>query len=304
MGLVLLCATQTAGAYLFSGSTTQASSEKTEAVPQVLGDAISIRGDLIDQNIDLNPLIKNPDTAGVKAKSFLVFDLKSGQQLLEKNSNQKFSIASLTKLLTGLVAYQNVDLSHEIILTSKDNLKVKPTLSFVSGDLVKASDVFNSMIIGSCNDAALTLANFVNETTGQNFVDLMNRQAQTLGMVDSHFANPMGFDSAGNFSTAQDMKKLITATQSLAVFKNLGRRTNYQFTSASGNYYSTAATNTLIKSHEDIQAIKTGYTGEAGGAMATKIKIGEREIVVLVLNSTNREEDTLRLREILLQNIR
>jgi serine-type D-Ala-D-Ala carboxypeptidase (penicillin-binding protein 5/6) len=294
--LLIICAAQTAGAYF--NLTSKKIPPEQSGMPQVLGESTSIRGQQLPQTEPPINQINGPDTSGVEAKSFLVFDLSTGQELLEKNSDQKFSIASLTKLLTGLVAYQNLDLNQDFTITGQDILKVSPDLDFTVGDSVKASDIFDSMIIGSCNDAALALGNYVSQVTGQNFVSLMNREAQSLGMQDSHFANPMGFDSPDNYSTAEDLKKLITATQQLAVFKNLGRRTDYQFSSNSGNIYSTVATDTLIKSHSDIQAIKTGYTNEAGGAMATKIDIGGREIVILVLDSANREEDTLKLKSI------
>jgi D-alanyl-D-alanine carboxypeptidase (penicillin-binding protein 5/6) len=282
---------------LFSQNLKAEKSQDKEVTPQVLGASTSVRGEENQFDASTFTPIKAIDTTGIKAKSYLVFDLSSGQNLLEKNSSQKFSIASLTKLLTALVAYKNIDLSQNITITNNDILKVKPVLSFAKGDILKAADVFDAMLIGSCNDAALALGNFVATTTGQSFVSLMNAEAENLEMTDSHFSNPMGFDSTGNYSTAMDIKKLITATQSLAAFQSLGRRTSYQFNSALGNSYSTVATNTLIRAHDDIQAIKTGYTGEAGGAMATKIKAGGREIVILVLNSSNRESDTLKLRE-------
>src|SRR4029077_21109724 len=100
-----------------------------------------------------------------------------------------------------------------------------PALNFLVGDSVKADDVFNSMLIGSCNDAALALADDVTGQTQKNFVDLMNQEAKTLGMANSSFENPMGFDNFNNYSTAQDIKILITETQQLAVFKDLGRMT-------------------------------------------------------------------------------
>jgi D-alanyl-D-alanine carboxypeptidase (penicillin-binding protein 5/6) len=125
----------------------------------------------------------------------------------------------------------------------------------------------------------------------------MNDTAKEIGMNNSNFSNPMGFDSRNNYSTAEDLKILITETEKLAIFNNLGRRTSYSFSGSNQKTYTAYATNKLIKNHPDIQAIKTGFTESAGGAMATKITLGSRDIAILVLNSQNREGDTLKIKQ-------
>lgn len=268
--------------------------------PEVLGVSAavqdSVRGDLAPEVKAISPL-NNPDLSTVNARSFLVFDLATGQTLLEKNSSQKLAIASLTKLMTGLVAYNNSSLNGAFTVSAKDRLNIRPALGLALGDEVSALDIFNSMLIGSCNDASLALARYVSQATGKDFMDLMNSQAKILGMENSEFSNPMGFDSDGNYSTAEDLKLLISAVEKLSAFTDLGRRVSYQFTGSLGKIYYTSATNILIKNHPDIQAIKTGFTNEANGAMVTKINIGSHQIIILVLDSQSRESDTLKLKE-------
>jgi D-alanyl-D-alanine carboxypeptidase (penicillin-binding protein 5/6) len=285
---------QTAG-FLYTPS----AAEKQAAQPEVLGASTQapglVRG--ADQSAAKTiSQINNPDLSAVSAQSFLVFDLNSGQELLQKNPEQKLAIASLTKLMTALTAYNNLNLNQIFKISNQDTLDIAPDLGLIPGDEVKALDIFNSMLIGSCNDAALAMADFAFQSSGQSFVALMNSQAKLLGMSNSSFSNPMGFDSSENYSTAEDLKLLITATQQLSVFTDLGRRTGYEFAGADGKNYSTVATNTLIKDHPDIEAIKTGFTNEANGAMATKIAVGGHQIVILVLDSQNRESDTLKLK--------
>ncbi len=268
--------------------------------PEVLGASTAVPAPIINKPKD-NPQTsiiqtKNPDLSDVSAQSFLVFDLDSGQELLSKNPTQKLAIASLTKLMTALAAYNNSNLNKTFAITSKNILNVKPDLGLAIGDEVKALDVFNSMLIGSCNDAAKALADFTSQSSGSNFVDLMNGQAAVLGMVNSSFSNPMGFDNSDNYSTAEDLKLLITNTQHFTDFTDLGRMTGYKFSGALGKIYSATATNLLIKNHPDIQAVKTGFTNEANGAMATKVAIGGHQIIILVLDSQNREGDTLKLK--------
>lgn len=270
--------------------------------PEVLGAATSIRGSGTATTDSLIKQISQPDLSGISSKSFVVFDLASGQNLVEKNPDDKLSVASLTKLLTALVAYQNINLNQTITITPKDLLDVKPNLGFAAGEKIKALDIFNAMLVGSCNDAALALANHTAAITGQEFVSLMNQQAAGLGMLGSKFSNPMGFDSVNNYSTASDIKTLISAVENLAVFKDLGRKTTYSFTSLNGRDYSTTATNTLLKSHPELEAIKTGYTAGASGAMATKISLNGNDIVILVLDSQDRAGDTLKLENLVVSN--
>jgi D-alanyl-D-alanine carboxypeptidase (penicillin-binding protein 5/6) len=279
------------GTGLLIDNKTQAESP---AEAKVLGESVSIRGGETTE-VPVLTKVTEPDVSGVSAQSFLVFNLTSGETLLQKNPNLQLNIASLTKLMTALVVYNNLDLNKSFIVSPKDTLNVAPTLGLLAGDEVKALDVFNAMLIGSSNDAALALADFTVRDTDEDFPSLMNSYARVLGMQDSHFSNPMGFDSIYNYSTAEDLKALISVTEKLSVFTDLGRRPSYRFSGAKKTYY-TEATNKLIAGHPDIQAIKTGSTPAAGETMATKFNMGENDIIIIVLKSRDREGDTLKLK--------
>lgn len=275
--------------------------------PKVLGEStaepFSVRG-TSSQQISSIQKVSESNTDGVTAEGFLVFDLDSGQELLSKNAEQKFAIASLTKLMTGLIAYQNLNLNSSYTISPEDRIDVQPRLGFVVGDKVKALDIFNAMIVGSSNDAALALSHFVEGETAIEFSNLMNLEAKELGMNNTSFSNPIGFDSENNFSTPEDLKILITKTQSYSVFTDLGRRENYNFTSDLKRNYYAKATNQLLKKNQDVYAIKTGFTNGAGEAMATKFNFSGKQIVVLVLDSVNRESDTLKLKKLVEDNFK
>ncbi len=293
--LILVTAVQIGAFQLIKAPVSSKVTNQTP-VPQVLGASISLRGEA-PSTVSEIPKLKEPDLSNISAKSFLAFDLDSGREYIKENENGKLSIASLTKLLTALVAYKTADLNANFTISAKSNIDTKPVLGLVAGDSVKAVDVLNSMIVGSCNDAALALAQYVSDSENKSFITLMNDTAKEIGMNNSNFSNPMGFDSRNNYSTAEDLKILITETEKLAIFNNLGRRTSYSFSGSNQKTYTAYATNKLIKNHPDIQAIKTGFTESAGGAMATKITLGSRDIAILVLNSQNREGDTLKIKQ-------
>lgn len=238
----------------------------------------------------------------ISAKSFLAYDPLTSQILLEKSANIQIPIASLTKLLTALVAYEKLDLGSEIEISIADTMDISPSLKLQPGEKVKVLDLFNAMLIGSNNDAALALANHAAKATNQNFVNLMNKKAKDLGMSYSKFSNPLGFDSKENFSTAKDLVLLINNLEKLAVIKNLGKQTSYKFISKDGNSYFTESTNKLIKTHSDLEAIKTGFTSNSLGSMISRLNFQGRQIILIVLNSSNREKDTLLLKDQITQN--
>ena len=299
-------AAATLGLTVWTGVNFHGPLTQTEAArPEVLGAQTTrvsdIRGAVFD-TVTHPKIATSTDTSLIKARSFLVYDAATDDILLKKNPDTKLSIASLTKLLTALVVYRSVDLRSQLVITTEDQLTTSPSLKLMNGDRITVSDLFNAMLVGSANDAARTLANYVEGSAQKNFIELMNETAASLGMDSSHFSNPLGFDSDQNYSTATDLKKLVRETQNLAAFTQLGRMKGYHFVSAEGHDYSVTATNRLISEHPEISAIKTGYTPSALGSLITKASISGHAVIIIVLESAQRETDTLLLENLVKQN--
>lgn len=274
------------------------------AAPQVLGENSPAE-------VKVNPaltaqapqLIKPLDLEPVAAKSFLVYDVASQTALARRNENYPMPVASLTKLLTAYVAYNQLDLAQEVVTVPPTAIvDVSPILSLQPEDEIQALDLFKSMLVGSANDAAEVLANFVAERSGLSFKDLMNKTAAELGMANSRFSNPLGFDSETNYSTATDLQLLVNATKQWPAFGLLGRQASYSFKSEIGNNYSIRTTNKLLASDPEISSIKTGFTDEAQGAMITEINHDNNKFIIIVLGSPNREGDTLQLKRAIINS--
>jgi len=154
------------------------------------------------------------------------------------------------------------------------------------------NDLFNSMLIGSANDAAQALGAYLTNAHSQPMISIMNETAQELGMDSTHYAGPIGFDSDQNYSTASDLKLLVEQVRSLPLLSALDRKESYSFVSETGHAYSIRATNTLLAGDPEIHAIKTGFTDEAKGAMITAVYHDNKKFVIIVLGSTQREQDT------------
>lgn len=290
-------------AYIFFGNSpevfTKAAGSGDTAKPQVLGASIDLRGEKPVASLrPLAPAIDDADMKKISAKSFVVYDLQTGTVLASRQPDLKLSIASLTKLMTGFLAYQNLDFGQQISVSRAGLTSVSPVVNFIDGDSVSAGDVFDAMMVGSCNDAAQVLGRAVAGKTGTSIADLMNMKARELGMSNTSYSNPVGFDSTGNYSTAGDLMKLVNTTQQLAAFTNLGKTKEIQFSGASGRQYHTVATNKLIGRYLDLQAVKTGYTEGAQGAMISKIVKNGHEMIIIVLGSQDREADTVTLKDL------
>ncbi len=270
--------------------------------PAILGESVTFTE---------NPILENPKPyisfdleklAKIKAKSFLIFNEDTGEDLLEKSSAEKMGIASLTKLLTALVAYNKLSLTEEIQITAKDRFSVYPRIGLEPGDTVTGLDLISAMIISSANDAAVSLANHTEKSTGRKFNELMNEAAKELEMNNSNFNNPLGFDSKNNYSTAQDLKKLVKATQNLGLFRLLGRKKIYSFQDKyASKKFTVNTTNKLLSTTQNLEAIKTGYTENSLGSMIVRIEVNNTKYIIIVLGSKNREQDVLLLLN-LLQN--
>lgn len=272
--------------------------------PQILGESINtLRGD--NQKSSLLPEKK----AGVSltfndisAEAFSVIDENSQTVLMEKQPHKKMPIASLTKLMTVLVAYEKLNPDDYYTISKEDILDISPSLSFVPNEEIKFIDLMEAALVCSVNDAAGALANAVQEQSTENFTWLMNQKAAVLGLSETNFSNPLGFDNEMNFSSVNDLKKLAFHTQNLAIFKNLGERTDVKFTSKTGRQISCKASNKLVGKNLEIENVKTGYTARALGSMIAKITRNEKKILIIIVGSQNREADLLALAEQAFQN--
>ena len=130
----------------------------------------------------------------------------------------------------------------------------------------------------------------------------MNEKAQSLGLLETNFSNPLGFDSDYNFSTVADLEKLAFYTQGYGLFKSMGRKTEVSFLSADNRAFSCKATNKLIGKNLEIEAIKTGYTQKALGSIIARVTRDGKKLIVLLVGSEDREGDLLKLSETAFEN--
>lgn len=220
--------------------------------------------------------------AEVSASSAILMDGGTGTVLYEKNAHEQRLIASITKLMTALVALESGhDLEEEITVPAEWTGVEGSSIYLRPGERITLETLLYGMLLQSGNDAATAVAQ-VCAGSVEAFSECMNAKAEQLGMKDSHFTNPSGLNDEGHYSTAYDMALLaraclendtlsqIVATKSVA----LGGRvfTNH---------------NKLLWQYEGCVGMKTGYTEKAGRTLVSAAERDGMTLICVTLNDPN-----------------
>jgi D-alanyl-D-alanine carboxypeptidase (penicillin-binding protein 5/6) len=226
-------------------------------------------------------------TALSKAAYFV--DVRSGQVLLQKQADKKLPMASITKLMTALVVMEELDPSEIVSIPRNDTRADDSTAGFVYGDRLSVYNLLQGLLINSGSDAALTLAK---HTSGneEKFVAVMNERATLLGLENTQFTNPVGWDETGHYSTTHDLSVLTRVALSNPTIKQIVAKKTARVVSENNRTYILTNTNLLLGTR--FRGAKTGTTYEAGACLASYYKDEEKEIVGVILDSPGRFAET------------
>jgi len=232
----------------------------------------------------------------VTAVSAISYDLTSDTLLYEKNIKEHLPIASLTKIMTAVVALENNKITKTIEVGKNAAEIGEDSMGLSAGEILTIEDLLYGLMLHSGNDAAETIAS--GSTFGRdNFVFLMNKKAEDLGLSNTHFTNPSGLEGDGNqYSTAYDL--LVITNYAL-------KKTDFAKIVASNEYY-IPPTNThkefslfnetnLLTTYPGVKGVKTGYTDEAGLCLVTYLEYQGHKIIAVLLNSQNRRQEMAEL---------
>ena len=219
----------------------------------------------------------------IKVSSYIVMDFNSGNILLEKNMEKKLPPASLTKIMTVYVvaselANGKISLEDEVLVSEKAWRTVGSRMFIEVGKKIKLEELLHGVIIQSGNDASVALAEHVSGTEGV-FADLMNKHADRIGMINSHFVNSTGLPNPENYTTSNDMAKLAQALiRDYPELYSLHKIKEYSFNGIKQNNR-----NILLWRDRSVDGIKTGHTKEAGYCLvASAVRDGMRLISVVM----------------------
>lgn len=229
-----------------------------------------------------------PEVAGVSA---LLIELDTGKILFEKNSMEKRKIASLTKIMTAVVALEHKKLDSKILVSGKAANIGENAMGLSEGEVYTLEDLLYGLILNSGNDAAYAIAEGVAGDSGR-FVEWMNFKAKDLGLKDTYFADPSGLDDT-TYSTALDLVKLTRYTLKNPEFKKIVGTFEYEAIDDAHKYIYMQNQTNLLTTYPGVAGVKTGYTEEAGLTLVTYAENDGHKVVGAVLNSTDRKGDMI-----------
>ena len=201
----------------------------------------------------------------ITARSYIVFDLESGDVILEKNSRQRMPIASLTKLMSATIALDLAE--NDLIKVSEKAAGTDPTkIGVVEGQKMATNELLHAALMTSANDAVEVLEEGIDNIYGEGtFVWAMNEKAKYLGLSNSHFDNPQGFDGKTNYATAEDLA--ILTHYALSNYQQIAEITqkDYYFLPEDSRHkqFDLYNWNGLLGVYPGVQGVKIGNTREA-----------------------------------------
>jgi len=238
------------------------------------------------------------DEVKITAESALVIDFETGNILYEKNSNKKIFPASTTKMLTAIVAIENISDYSEVVKISKNaSGRNHSAFKFNEGDKISLMDLLKASLICSHNNATVALAEYVCGNV-EDFVKMMNLKAKEIGAVSSNFENTNGLDSEypNHKTTACDLALIAKYCLSNDLFRQIVN-TQKDYIHINGKEIEIKSTNDLL-SYDYIGGVKTGYTENAGFCIVLYSDKNDLELITVVFGCSSvedRKNDSMRL---------
>lgn len=241
-------------------------------------------------------LKRNPQLVGAahaatqveNAAAYAVVDLDTGEIIAEKNGEMRLPIASITKVMTSVVALDLAD-PQEQFTVSHHAASIEPTkIGVIPGEKMSLEELLNGLMLVSGNDTAEVIREGINEKYGEKvFIDAMNAKAKFLGLKNSSFANPQGFDDPNNYSSVSDLA--ILAHYALANYPLLAdiAKRDYHYVGANADHkqFDMYNWNGLLGVYPDAQGLKIGNTGDAGKTTIVTATRGGKKMAAVVLGA-------------------
>lgn len=224
---------------------------------------------------------------GLQVGALIVKDLKSKHVLYAKDGEKRVSPASLTKVMTVILAIESNRMNEAVTIT-REMTQVKPTIAgYKRGDVVLMSDLVKAAMIKSDNDAAKAIAITVGGNE-ERFVALMNNKSRQIGMKNTHFSNPCGYDGKEQYSSPNDLLKMTEYAIKSPTFNTISKLNNhtyYALNKGKLKQFTAYTHNRLLNRYEYAVGVKTGFTNKAGPCLIARAKKDGKDCLIVMMNS-------------------
>lgn len=221
---------------------------------------------------------------GLSCKAALLMDSATGTVLYENNSHEKMPMASVTKIMTMLIAMENIDsgkMSYDDTVTGSAYAKSMggSTIFLDEGEQLSVNDILKGIAVASGNDAAVAMAEHI-AGSAPAFVEMMNKRAAELGMKDTHFVNCNGLDADGHYSSAYDIALM---SRELLKHPGIHKFTTIWMDSLRDGKFTLSNTNKLVRFYDGCTGLKTGSTSKAGFCISATAKRNNMHLIAVIM---------------------
>ena len=221
----------------------------------------------------------------VTAFAAMVVDLDANQVLYSLNAQEPTPPASTAKIVTALVVMQQSLMSDPVTVSANAAGTTGSRMGLLAGETLTVENLLYGLLLPSGNDAAVALAEHV-AGSHEAFVAMMNKEAASLGLSQTHFVNAHGLDQEGQFTSAADLVTAARAALKYPVFAQIVATAD-----ANVQGHDLVNTNELLKSYDGADGIKTGTTDAAGECLVASVNRHGHRLIVVVLGSKDRYAD-------------
>lgn len=226
-------------------------------------------------------------------------DIRTGEFLAGENSKKPLPMASTTKIMLALLTLEEANLDREVVISEKAASYAVPLYSNVglfAGDTLSVRELLMASLISSGDDAAQALAEHLGDGDVQEFVGEMNRKARELGLEDTRFENPVGFDARNHHSSARDLAEMTRLALEYPEFREMVSTQETSITTQDREI-PLVNTNELLFTYSPTIGVKTGTTPAAGPSLVSAAAFGNESYVAVVLDDEQRFIDSAALLE-------
>ena len=231
----------------------------------------------------------------ITAKGAILIEAKTGRVIYEKNADTRLMPASTTKIMTAILALENLRLTDEARVSREAMYTEAQNMPLDQNDIVSVENLLRALLLESDNGSAVVLAEHMSGSV-KKFSRLMNKKAVEIGCENTNFVTPNGLPNEKHLSTARDMAKISAYAMKNQKFREIvgEKNLNMFWVFPKHKMAPLENTNRLLWTFDGITGIKTGWTNAAGGCLAASAKRRGLELIVVVLGS---EDADLRFKE-------
>ncbi|WP_078555213.1 D-alanyl-D-alanine carboxypeptidase family protein [Bacillus alkalicellulosilyticus] len=224
------------------------------------------------------------DKVEIQSETAIIMDSKSGKVLYEKKAHQQMYPASITKIITGIVALEQGNISDIVTVSSEATRVIGTRVYLLEGEDVTLEKLVQGMMINSGNDAGTAIAEHF-DGSEEKFSNRMNDFiTEVVGVKNSNFTNPHGLFGEEHYTTAYDMAKITQYAMKNEAFREI---VGTKFLEWNGEGWETTLINhhRLLGNYEGVTGVKNGYVSMSGHTLVTSAERGDTELIVVTLNA-------------------